>query len=61
MSINDSNAFYTPPQLLDDLLKLPISPLMLLKQPDLVLTIKKLRRYVGPASLKDPRYAKLPQ
>eukprot|EP00090_Calanus_glacialis_P002285 TRINITY_DN11706_c0_g1_i2.p1 TRINITY_DN11706_c0_g1~~TRINITY_DN11706_c0_g1_i2.p1 ORF type:complete len:459 (-),score=180.96 TRINITY_DN11706_c0_g1_i2:100-1476(-) len=35
-------------QLLTDVFDLEIQPLMLKKQPDIVLTIRKLRKYVGP-------------
>ena len=36
---------------LDALLVLPLQPLMLLKRPDLVDTLMKLQKYVGPADL----------
>ena len=38
---------------LAELLQLDMEPLMLLKQPDIILTIRKLRKYVGPAGQKD--------
>jgi len=53
-SLNNSN-----PQIdkcteyLAELLQLDMEPLMLLKQPDILLTIRKLRKYVGPAGQKD--------
>ena len=37
--------------LLTELLQMSLEPLMLIKQPDLLLTIRKLRKYVGPADL----------
>ena len=35
-------------ELLDELYQMPITPLMLKKQPDIVTTIRKLRKYIGP-------------
>ena len=35
---------------LEELNGLSLSPLMLKKQPDIVTTIRKLRKYVGPSS-----------
>jgi len=40
-------------ELLTELMQLSIEPLMLLKQPDIILTIRKLRKYVGPADTSD--------
>ena len=34
--------------LLDELYQMPVTPLMLKKQPDIVTTIRKLRKYIGP-------------
>ena len=33
---------------LDELLTMPVAPLMFKKQPDIVTTIRKLRKYIGP-------------
>lgn len=39
--------------LLTELLQMAVEPLMLIKQPDILLTIRKLRKYVGPADQTD--------
>merc|ERR1719342_2013345 len=49
-ALNSSNPQMTKCcELLTELMQLSIEPLMLLKQPDIILTIRKLRKYVGPA------------
>jgi len=45
-------------ELLDELYQMPITPLMLKKQPDIVTTIRKLRKYIGPQTEpSDPKDA----
>ena len=47
-------------ELLDELYQMPITPLMLKKQPDIVTTIRKLRKYIGPQTEpSDPKVQKL--
>ena len=47
-------------ELLDELYQMPITPLMLKKQPDIVTTIRKLRKYIGPQTEpSDPKVFKL--
>jgi len=44
--------------LLDELYQMPVTPLMLKKQPDIVTTIRKLRKYIGPQTEpSDPKDA----
>merc|ERR1712029_1085236 len=53
-ALNSSNPQMTKCcELLTELMQLSIEPLMLLKQPDIILTIRKLRKYVGPADTSD--------
>ena len=40
---------------LNQLSGIAFAPLMLKKQPDIVTTIRKLRKYVGPQSVADPK------
>jgi hypothetical protein len=40
---------------LNDLHSLGVTPLMLKKQPAVVTTIRKLRKYVGPNAVSDPK------
>lgn len=54
MALNNSNPQMTKCcDLLTELLQTNVEPLMLLKQPDIILTIRKLRKYVGPADQTD--------
>ena len=47
-------------ELLDELYQMPITPLMLKKQPDIVTTIRKLRKYIGPQTEpSDPKVLQL--
>ena len=54
LSLNNSN-----PQmikcsgLLLELLQMEMKPLMLIKHPDILMTIRKLRKYVGPADMRE--------
>ena len=49
-SLNNSNPQINKCcELLTELLQLSLEPLHLIKQPDILLTIRKLRKYVGPA------------
>ena len=43
---------------LSELVSLPIAPLMLKKQPDIVTTIRKIRKYIGPQVVLDPKIGK---
>ena len=42
---------------LDKLDKVSLSPLMLKKQPDIVTTVRRIRKYVGPQAGSDPTLA----
>ena len=53
-ALNNSNPQMTKCcDLLTELLQMSVDKLMLIKQPDILLTIRKLRKYVGPADQTD--------